>query len=86
MRIYTAGSPERKKCFPSTVGGYERSGMKVDSVLIRSIQIEATWFPVPQHVQTICLLLGFGSDQFIIMALIQFVWASECVICYERGP
>lgn len=33
--------------------------MKVDRVLIRSIQIEATWLPVPQHVRTICLLLGF---------------------------
>lgn len=28
-------------------------------MLIRSIQMEATWFPVPQQVQTICLLLGF---------------------------
>lgn len=28
-------------------------------MLIRPIQMEATWFPVPQYVQTICLLLGF---------------------------
>lgn len=27
-------------------------------MLIRSIQMEATWLPVLQHVQTICLLLG----------------------------
>lgn len=50
--------------------------------LIRSIQMEAPWLPAPQHVQTICALLGFvfflAQTSFILMALIRFVWARVC--------